>query len=123
MRLSDLRLYQLGTYSSVPAKIADDYQQRMNLYYYWDGERYADAFNGCAGTLPEAFWDDAPFADVAIILYPRYYGPNKGSPCEPIGCTNGVGPGTSTWFKAPANNGQVFLHEAGHARPDGYVLR
>ncbi|MDP3563607.1 MAG: carboxypeptidase-like regulatory domain-containing protein, partial [Methanoregula sp.] len=115
MRLSELRLYQLGSYSSVPAKIADGYQQRMNLYYYWDGERYADAFNGCAGTLPEGFWDEAPFADVAIILYPKYYGPNKGSPCEPIGCTNGVGPGTSTWFKAPANNGQVFLHEAGHA--------
>lgn len=114
-QLADLRLSQLGSYSSVPAKISGDYQKRLNIYYYWDGERYADAFNGCAGTLPEGFWDEAPFADVAIILYPKYYGPNKGSPCEPIGCTNGIGPGTYTWFKAPANNGQVFLHESGHA--------
>jgi hypothetical protein len=114
-RLSDLTLLQLGKYSSVPARISGDYQKRLNIYYYWDGERYADAFNGCAGTLPEGFWDDAPFADVVIILYPQYYGPNKGSPCQPIGCTNGVGPGTYTWFKAPANSAPVFLHESGHA--------
>lgn len=114
-RLSEERLFNLGSYSSVPAKLSSGYQNRMNIYYYWDGEHYADAFNGCAGTLPEGFWDEVPFADVAIILYPQYYGPNKGGSCEPIGCTNGMGPGTSTWFKAPANNGAVFLHESGHA--------
>ncbi len=114
-RLSEERLFNLGSYSSVPAKLSSGYQDRLNIYYYWDGEHYADAFNGCAGTLPEGFWDEVPFADVAIILYPQYYGPNKGSPCEPIGCTNAIGPGTSTWFKAPANNGGIFLHESGHA--------
>lgn len=114
-RLSEQKLFQLGSYSSVPAKISDSYQKRLNIYYYWDGERYADAFNGCAGTLPDGFWNEAAYADVAIIIYPKYYGSNKGSPCEPIGCTNGIGPGTSTWFKAPANNGPVFLHEAAHA--------
>ncbi|MFA6225671.1 MAG: hypothetical protein WC620_05690 [Methanoregula sp.] len=106
---------RIDRFLSVPAKIPADFQKELNIYYYWDGERYADAFNGCAGTLPDDFWVEAPFADGAIILYLKYYGPNKGSPCEPIGCTNGIGPGTSTWFKAPANNGPVFLHEAGHA--------
>jgi hypothetical protein len=114
-QLSEQRLFQLGRYSSVPAKISDDNKKRLNIYYFWDGERYADAFHGCAGTLPDGIWDEAPFADVVIILYPRYYGLNKGNACEPIGCTNGIGPGTGSWFKAPANNGQVFLHESGHA--------
>jgi len=114
-QLSELKLFQLGRYSSVPAKISDGYQKRLNIYYYWDGERYADAFNGCAGTLPEGFWDEAPFADVAIILYPKYYGLNKGTTCEPVGCSSGIGSGSNSWFKAPANNGQIFLHESGHA--------
>jgi hypothetical protein len=114
-RLSELTLFQLGKYSSDPTKIPLDYRKELNIYYYWDGERYADAFKGCAGTLPDGFWDEAPFTDIAIIIYPKYYGPNKGSPCEPIGCTNGMGPGTHTWFKAPANNAPVFLHESGHA--------
>ncbi|MDP3396892.1 MAG: hypothetical protein Q8S57_09560 [Methanoregula sp.] len=114
-QLSELRLFQLGRYSSVPAKISADYKKHLNIYYFWDGERYADAFNGCAGTPPYGIWDEAPFADVVIILYPRYYGLNKQSGCEPTGCTNGIGPGTGSWFKAPANNGQVFLHESGHA--------
>ena len=114
-QLSELRLFQLGRYSSVPKKISDNYQKHLNIYYFWDGERYADAFNGCAGTLPEGILDEAPFADVVIILYPRYYGLNKQNACEPIGCTNGIGPGTGSWFKAPADNGQIFLHESGHA--------
>lgn len=114
-QLSELKLFQLGRSSSVPAKISDEYKKRLNIYYYWDGERYADAFNGCAGTLPDGFWNEAPFADVAIILYPKYYGINKGTTCEPVGCSSGVGSGSNSWFKAPANNGQIFLHESGHA--------
>ena len=107
------RLLHVEEYSRVPSLIPADYGQRLNIYYYWDESSYADAFNGCAGTLPEGFWDDAPFADVAVILYPSYTG--NGSSSEPQGCSNGLGPGLQSWFKAPADKGQVFLHESGHA--------
>jgi hypothetical protein len=89
--------------------------QRYNFYYYSDPGDFADAFKGCAGTLPEDFWEEAPFTDVAIIVYPTYKGFYKGPPCEPNGCSSSMGPGTNSWFKTPADSGSIFLHEAGHA--------
>jgi hypothetical protein len=95
-----------------PPKNAMDY---YNFYYYSDPGDYADAFSGCAGTLPEDFRKDAPFADVAIIVYPTYKGTYMGPPCEPNGCSSSMGPGINSWFKIPADSGSVFIHEAGHS--------
>ncbi|MHB8164672.1 MAG: PEGA domain-containing protein [Methanoregula sp.] len=95
--------------------LPENFQDRFNFYYYSDPGDFADAFNGCAGSLPEDFWEDAPFTDVAIIIYPKYEGTYQGPPCEPNGCANGMGPGVKTWFKIPADSGSLFIHEAGHA--------
>jgi hypothetical protein len=94
--------------------LPDDFRQRFNFYYYWDEENFADAFDGCAGKLPDEFWDNAPFTDVAVIMYPSYEGIYSGSPCEPNGCANGLGPGSGSWLKAPADASMIFLHESGH---------
>ena len=91
-----------------------NYQDLFNFYYYSDPGDFADAFNGCAGTLPEDFYEDAPFTDVAIIIYPNYGGIYSGS-CAPEGCTSSLGLGISTWLKAPANPGGLLTHEVGHA--------
>jgi hypothetical protein len=105
---------KLDTYTSGFVGLPDNYRQRFNFYYYWDSDNFADAFDGCAGKLPDTFWDDAPFADVAVIMYPSYKGHYTGSPCEPIGCANGLGPGSGSWLKAPADSPMIFLHENGH---------
>jgi hypothetical protein len=91
-----------------------DYADRFNFYYYWDPEDQADAFDGCAGKLPEQFRKNAPATDVAIILYPSYLGRYSGSPCEPNACANGLGPGSGSQLKAPADSSMIFLHESGH---------
>ncbi len=95
--------------------LPENYHELFNFYYYSDPGDFADAFNGCAGSLPEDFWDDAPFTDVAIIIYPKYVGFYNGPPCEPDGCGSGMGPGVKTWYKAPADLESIFIHEAGHA--------
>jgi hypothetical protein len=104
----------LDTLTSGSVGLPRDFRERFNFYYYWDTGSYADAFDGCAGTLPNEFWNDAPFTDVAIILYPSYEGRYSGPPCEPIGCANGLGPGSGSWLKAPADSPMIFLHESGH---------
>jgi hypothetical protein len=105
---------KLDTLSSGSVGLPQNFRERFNFYYYWDTESFADAFDGCAGTLPNEFWNDAPFTDVAIIMYPSYEGFYSGSPCEPIGCANGLGPGSGSWLKAPADSPMIFLHESGH---------
>lgn len=114
-RLITNRLLSLDKYTSVPGLIPTDYRERLNIWYYWDGYTFADAFNGCAGTLPDSFYDDAPYADVAIILYPEYRGTDTTGTCEPVGCTSGPGPGPQVYFKVAADRGVIFLHESGHA--------
>jgi hypothetical protein len=104
----------LDKVTSGSAGIPSDYKDRFNFYYYWDKDNFADAFDGCSGSLPAHFWENAPFADVAIIVYPTYVGRYTGSSCQPNGCANGMGPGTHSWFKIPANSGKLFLHESGH---------
>ncbi|PKL70227.1 MAG: hypothetical protein CVV30_02380 [Methanomicrobiales archaeon HGW-Methanomicrobiales-1] len=105
----------LDTKTSKTVGLPENFQNRFNFYYYSDPGDFADAFNGCAGTLPEDFWDDAPFTDVAIIIYPKYVGTYRGPPCEPDGCASGLGPGVKSWFKTPATTGPLFIHEAGHS--------
>jgi hypothetical protein len=104
----------LDTLTTGSQGLPKDFRERFNFYYYWDTESFADAFDGCAGSLPQKFWNDAPFTDVAIILYPSYEGFYSGSPCEPNGCANGLGPGSGSWLKAPADSPMIFLHESGH---------
>ncbi|HZK31113.1 MAG TPA: PEGA domain-containing protein [Methanoregula sp.] len=104
----------LDTLTTGSQGLPKDFRERFNFYYYWDPISFADAFDGCAGSLPQKFWNDAPFTDVAIILYPSYEGFYSGSPCEPNGCANGLGPGSGSWLKAPADSPMIFLHESGH---------
>jgi len=106
-------LFTLDTVTDRTAPIPADYRDRFNIYYYYDPSEFADAFNGCAGKAPEKFWRTVPFADIVIILYPSYYTPHTGAPCEPNGC---VSPGTGrSWMKTPADQKTLFLHESGHA--------
>jgi len=112
-RIVNESLFTLDTVTDTKNPIPADYRDRFNIYYYYDPSQFADAFNGCAGTVPEKFWKTVPFADVVIILYPTYYALDTGSPCEPNGCVN---PGTGrTWMKTPADQQVLFLHESGHA--------
>jgi len=105
---------KLDTLTSGFVGLPNDFRQRFNFYYYYDPENFADAFDGCAGKLPDKFWDNAPFTDVAVIMYPSYKGSYSGSSCEPIGCANGLGAGSGSWMKAPADSPMIFLHESGH---------
>jgi len=105
----------LDQYTSGRVGLPSDYRDRFNFYYYWDKDNFADAFDGCAGTLPDHFWENAPFADAAVIVYPTYTGPYTGASCEPDGCASGLGPGAHTWIKVPADGGRLILHESGHA--------
>jgi hypothetical protein len=105
---------RLDTLTSAQVGLPSDYADRFNFYYYWDPEDQADAFDGCAGKLPEQFRKNAPATDVAIILYPSYLGRYSGSPCEPNACANGLGPGSGSQLKAPVDSSMIFLHESGH---------
>lgn len=100
------------TSQSVP--LPDDYRKHFNFYYYFDPSAPADAFLGCAGSVPESYWNDVTFSDVTIILYPTYYGIYADSSCQPTGCFENFGPGRSL-MKAPADKMILFKHETGHA--------
>jgi hypothetical protein len=106
--------FRLDSLTSSQVGLPADYYSRFNFYYYWDPENFADAFDGCAGSLPEQFRKNAPATDVAIILYPSYLGMYSDSSCEPNACANGLGPGSGSWLKAPADSPMIFLHESGH---------
>jgi hypothetical protein len=114
-RLVTNRILMLDTFSSSPGLLPAGYRGQMNIYYYWDGNSFADAFDGCAGALPEGFYNEAPYTDVAVILYPEYKGTDMTGTCEPVGCTSSPGPGPQVHFKVAADRGAIFLHESGHA--------
>ncbi|MEM7820302.1 MAG: hypothetical protein QW761_01735 [Candidatus Aenigmatarchaeota archaeon] len=99
---------ELNTLVSEP--IPSNFRERFNFYYYWDNRSFGDAFDGCAGRLPEGFWTDAPFADVGGILYPPHW---VSGVTEAGGCANALGPPSQ--FKGPGFNGYVTIHESGHA--------
>ena len=111
----------LDQYTSAQIGLPSDYKSRFNFYYYWDKNDFADAFKGCSGTLPDHFWENAPFADVAVIVYPTYTGMYTGT-CQPDGCASGLGPGTHTWVKIPADGGKLSCTRA-VTRPSGSSMR
>jgi len=100
------------TSPSIP--LPDGYQGLFNFYYYYDPSAPADAFSGCAGSVPERYWDEVTFADVTVILYPTYHGLYADSSCQPTGCYQNFGPARSL-MKAPADQPALFRHETGHA--------
>ncbi|MDD1694000.1 MAG: carboxypeptidase-like regulatory domain-containing protein [Methanoregula sp.] len=104
----------LDKVTSTDAPLPTDYRERFNFYYYYDPSAPADAFSGCAGTVPEKYWSEVPFSDVTVILYPSYYGIYANASCQPTGCTQDLGPG-HTLMKAPADKRVLFNHESGHA--------
>jgi hypothetical protein len=112
-RVVNESLFTLDSVTDKTSPIPADYRNRFNIYYYYDPSDFADAFDGCAGTVPEKFWKTVPFADMVVILYPTYYTLDTGAPCEPNGC---VHPGTGrSWMKTPADQRVLFQHESGHA--------
>ncbi|WAC05926.1 MAG: carboxypeptidase-like regulatory domain-containing protein [Methanoregula sp.] len=90
------------------------YQDRFNFYYYYNPKFFADAFSGCAGTVPDAYWNDVTFGDITVILYPAYYGTYSNTACLPAGCYKASGPGRRL-MKTPADKELLFTHETGHA--------
>ncbi|WP_321507923.1 hypothetical protein [uncultured Methanoregula sp.] len=104
----------LGQITSPSDPLPENFQERFNFYYYYDPSRPADAFSGCAGTVPESYWSDVPFSDITVILYPTYYGIYKDTSCQPTGCFQNFGPGRSL-MKAPADQASLVRHETGHA--------
>jgi len=116
---ADVRTFIANTFMKYPAvtspahPLPADYGKRFNFYYYWDGKTYADAFDGCAGTIPPAYWDAVTDSDLTIILYPSYSGLYLGSSGQPVGCTNPNGPGR-VYLKIPADATFLGMHEIGH---------
>jgi hypothetical protein len=105
---------QLDQVTSASHPLPDGYQNYFNFYYYYDTASPADAFSGCAGTVPEHYWNDVPFSDITVILYPTYHGIYADSSCQPTGCFQDYGPGRLL-MKAPADQVSLVRHETGHA--------
>jgi hypothetical protein len=107
------------TFEVYPSKISHDYPisgnylDKFNFYYFWDRETYADAFDGCAGKIPDRYWQKVTYSDLTIILYPGYYGMYVGPPSQPIGCSNPNGLGR-VYLKIAANKQYLAMHEIGH---------
>jgi hypothetical protein len=91
-----------------------NYRSDFNFYYYYDSSAPADAFSGCAGSVPDKYWSNVPFSDITVILYPGYYGIYADSSCQPTGCFQDNGPGRLQ-MKAPADQVGLVRHETGHA--------
>lgn len=77
------------------------YKDMFNFYIYTGGYGMTD---GRAGQLPDGFWEDAPFTDVAGILVDGLTG----------GCASGFGP-PSRFIAMGAYSENVAIHETGHA--------
>jgi len=117
---SNVRQFIANTFLEYPSLISpwyptpNDYEKRFNFYYFWDGTTYGDAFDGCAGSIPQVYWNEVTFSDLTIILYPSYNGLYQGLPGQqPIGCTNPNGLGR-VYLKIPANMPVLGMHEIGH---------
>jgi hypothetical protein len=64
----------LGQDTSPNYPLPANLQEYFNFYYYYDPSAPADAFSGCAGSVPESYWNEITFSDVTVVLYPTYYG-------------------------------------------------
>ena len=104
----------LGQDTSPNYPLPANLQEYFNFYYYYDPSAPADAFSGCAGSVPESYWNEITFSDVTVVLYPTYYGIYADSTCQPTGCFQNFGPGRSL-MKAPADKPVLFKHETVHA--------
>jgi hypothetical protein len=93
--------------------ISGNYTDKFNFYYYWDGQTYADAFDGCSGTIPGSYWQNVTFSDLTIILYSDYDGRYGGTISQPAGCTNPLGLGR-VYLKIGAGDSYLGMHEIGH---------
>jgi hypothetical protein len=109
-----LTYLELGNATSAADPLPLDYRERFNFYSYYDPSAPADAFAGCAGTLPDQYWDEVTFSDVTVILYPTYYGTYSDAACEPNGCTQDTGTAHNV-MKVPADQPALLKHETGHA--------
>ena len=105
---------ELANATSAIDPLPDNYRERFNFYYYYDPSAPADAFSGCAGTIPAKYWNEVTFADVTVILYPSYYGIYSDASCQPTGCTQDTGT-AHTVMKVPADQPVLLKHETGHA--------
>lgn len=105
---------ELDRHTAASVPLPADYRHRFNFYYYYDPSAPADAFSGCAGKIPEKYWQEVRFADLTIILYPIYHGTMSAPDCEPVGCFQSFGPGKNV-LKAPSDLPMLIAHESGHA--------
>jgi hypothetical protein len=107
------------TFEMYPSNLSDTYSisgiyaDKFNFYYYWDGQTYADAFDGCSGTIPGTYWQNVTFSDLTIILYSDYDGRYGGTVSQPAGCTNPHGLGR-VYLKIGAGDSYLGMHEIGH---------
>jgi len=106
-------LFTLDSITDKTDPLPADYRDRFNIYYYYDPSRFADGFDGFAGTVPENVWESVPFADVIIILYPTYPTPDIDPSCDPNGAVSTAA--SRIWMKVPADQPVLFMHESGHA--------
>jgi hypothetical protein len=93
--------------------ITGTYADKFNFYYYWDGQTYADAFDGCSGTIPDTYWQNVTFSDLTVILYTDSFGRYAGTISQPAGCTNPHGLGR-VYLKIGAGDAYLGIHEIGH---------
>jgi hypothetical protein len=113
-KVIDLTYLNLDKDTTTSNPLPSDYRDRFNFYYYYNPSAPADAFSGCAGTVPENYWKEVTFSDVTIVLYPTYYGIYSNMSCQPTGCNQDFGPGRNL-MKAPADQPVLVKHETGHA--------
>jgi len=104
----------LDKVTSTSDPLPSGYEDAFNFYYYYDPSAPGDAFSGCAGTIPESYWNEVTFSDVTVLLYPKYYGIYANTSCQPTGCSQNFGPGRNL-MKAPADQLTLIQHESGHA--------
>jgi len=114
VRVIDRTYLNLDRITSSSVGLPDNYQKSFNFYYYYNPAEPADAFSGCAGRVPDAYWDEVTFGDITVILYPTYYGNYTNSSCQPVGCYKSQGPGRKM-IKVPSDEELLFIHETGHA--------
>lgn len=114
MTVINLTYLNLDQITSPSDPLPRDFRNVFNLYYYYDPSSPADAFSGCAGSIPARYWETVTFSDITVILYPTYYGAYANASCQPTGCSQDLGPG-HTVMKAPADHQTVMRHETGHA--------
>jgi len=116
---ADVRRFINRTFLTSPATLyanasaVENNPEKFNFYYFWDSQTFGDAFDGCAGKIPERYWEEVTYSDLTILLYPKYYGRYLDPASQPIGCTNANGLG-NMYLKIAADQYSLGMHETGH---------